>query len=136
MLVRGGQAEGRKVQPRKILAVDDSKLMLRMYEVMLRGTPLLLAENGQQALQLLAQHPDVDLVLLDINMPVMNGLEFLAALQQAGRLPGLPVIVISTDGEEAQIARGLAAGARAYLTKPFDAEKLRATIAQLAEEGP
>lgn len=124
------------MQPRKILAVDDSKLMLRMYEVMLRGTPLLLAENGQQALQLLAQHPDVDLVLLDINMPVMNGLEFLAALQQAGRLPGLPVIVISTDGEEAQIARGLAAGARAYLTKPFDAEKLRATIAQLAEEGP
>jgi two-component system chemotaxis response regulator CheY len=119
------------VQPKKVLAVDDSKLMLRMYEVMLRGTPLLLAENGQQALQLLEQNPDVDLVLLDINMPVMNGLEFLAALGQQGRLPGLPVIVVSTDGEEAQIEKGLAAGAVAYLTKPFDAERLRAAIAAL-----
>jgi len=121
------------VQPKKVLAVDDSKLMLRMYEVMLRGTPLLLAENGQVALELLAQHPDVDLVLLDINMPVMNGLEFLRALAAQGRLPGLPVIVISTDGEEAQIQKGLEAGAVAYLTKPFDAEKLRAAVASLPE---
>ncbi len=119
------------MQPKKVLAVDDSKLMLRMYEVMLRGTPLLLAENGQQALELLRQHPDVDLVLLDIHMPVMNGLEFLAALGGQGRLPGLPVIVISTDGEEKQIQRGLDAGAVAYLTKPFDAEKLRKAIAAL-----
>lgn len=115
------------------MAVDDSKLMLRMYEVMLRGTPLVLAENGQQALMLLQQHPDVDLVLLDINMPVMNGLEFLATLRREGRVPGLAVIVISTDGEEAQIERGLAAGAVAYLTKPFDAERLRAAIAALPE---
>ena len=121
------------MQPKKVLAVDDSKLMLRMYEVMLRGTPLLLAENGQMALELLARHPDVDLVLLDINMPVMNGLEFLGALAAQGRLPGLPVIVISTDGEEAQIRKGLEAGAVAYLTKPFDAEKLRAAIAALPE---
>ncbi|MFN3413012.1 MAG: response regulator, partial [Thermoanaerobaculum sp.] len=80
-------------------------------------------------LQLLERYPDVDLVLLDINMPVMNGLEFLAALGQQGRLPGLPVIVISTDGEEEHIQKGLSAGAVAYLTKPFDAEKLRAAIA-------
>ena len=121
------------MQPKKVLAVDDSKLMLRMYEVMLRGTPLLLAENGQMALELLAQHPDVDLVLLDINMPVMNGLEFLEALAAQGRLPGLPVIVISTNGKEAQIQKGLEAGAVAYLTKPFDAEKLRAAVASLPE---
>ncbi|MCX7894405.1 MAG: response regulator [Thermoanaerobaculum sp.] len=121
--------------PKKVLAVDDSKLMLRMYEVMLRGTPVLLAENGQQALELLAHHPDVDLVLLDINMPVMSGLDFLAALGQQGKLPGLPVIVVSTDGEEEQIQRGLACGAVAYLTKPFDAERLRAAIAALPEGG-
>jgi len=119
------------VQPKKVLAVDDSKLMLRMYEVMLRGTPLVLAENGQQALELLASHPDVDLVLLDIHMPVMDGLEVLQALTRQGKLPGLAVIVVSTDGEEEQMAKGLAAGASAYLTKPFDAEKLRAAIAAL-----
>lgn len=121
------------MQPKKILAVDDSKLMLRMYEVMLRGIPLVMAENGRQALELLAQHPDVDLVLLDINMPVMGGLDFLAAIARDGRLPGISVIVISTEGGDEQIAKGLAAGAIAYLVKPFDAEKLRAAIAALPE---
>lgn len=119
------------MQPKKILAVDDSKLMLRMYEVMLRDIPVVMAENGRQALDLLAQHPDVDLVLLDINMPVMGGLDFLAAMAHNGRLPGVAVIVISTEGGDEQIAAGLAAGAVAYLTKPFDAEKLRAAIAAL-----
>lgn len=123
------------MQPKKILAIDDSKLMLRMYEVMLRGTPLILAENGREALDLLAQHPDIDLVLLDINMPVMGGLDFLAAIAQNGRLSRISVIVVSTEGGEDQIAKGLAAGAVAYLTKPFDAEKLRAAIAALPEGG-
>lgn len=119
------------MQPKKILAVDDSKLMLRMYEVMLRDIPVVMAENGRQALDLLAQHPDVDLVLLDINMPVMGGLDFLAATAQNGHLAGISVIVVSTEGEDEQIAKGLAAGAVAYLTKPFDSEKLRAAIAAL-----
>ncbi|MGQ9494933.1 MAG: response regulator [Thermoanaerobaculaceae bacterium] len=133
LILSSDDKERTSVQPKKILAVDDSRLMLRMYEVMLRGTPLVTAENGRQALDLLALHPDVDLVLLDINMPVMGGLDFLAAIAQDGRFSGISVIVISTEGGDDQIAKGLAAGAVAYLTKPFDSEKLRAAIAALPE---
>src|SRR5205085_1126516 len=88
-------SRGSAVQPRKVLVVDDSKLMHKMYEVMLRQYPLVYALDGRQALDRLREHADVDLVLLDINMPNMNGLEFLAQLRSDGAWPALPVIIIS-----------------------------------------
>jgi CheY-like chemotaxis protein len=121
------------LQPSKVLAVDDSDLMHRMYDVMLRGVPLLHARDGHEALERLAQHPDIDLVLLDINMPNMNGFELLAELGARGAVPGLAVIVVTVAGGEADASRGLAAGAAAYLTKPFRGEEVRAAIARLGE---
>lgn len=121
------------MQPTKVLVVDDSDLMHRMFEVMLRGVPLLHARDGLEALERLAEHPDIDLVLLDINMPRMTGFELLAELGARGALPRLPVIVITTEGHDADAARGLAAGAAAYLTKPFRGEGVRNAIAALPE---
>lgn len=124
------------MQPAKVLAVDDSELMHRMYELVLRGVEIVHARDGDEALAALAAHPDVDLVLLDINMPRMNGFEVLAALGARGLVPRLPVIVVTTEGREEEAARGLAAGAAAYLTKPFRGEMVRAAIAALpAPEG-
>jgi CheY-like chemotaxis protein len=57
------------VQPRKVLVVDDSKLMHKMYEVMLRRYPLVYATDGREALDRLREHDDVELILLDLNMP-------------------------------------------------------------------
>jgi CheY-like chemotaxis protein len=125
-----------QVQPAKVLVVDDSDLMQRMYGVMLRGVPLLFARDGREALARLAEHADVDLVLLDINMPNMNGFELLAELAARGLLPGLPVIVVTTEGREQDAQRGLAAGAAAYLAKPFRGEEVRAAIAALPELRP
>src|SRR5205823_14741231 len=88
------------VQPRKVLVVDDSKLMHKMYEVMLRQYPLVYALDGRQALDRLREHPDIDLVLLDINMPNMNGLEFLAELRSGDAHKDLAIIIISTEGRE------------------------------------
>lgn len=119
------------MQPRKVLAVDDSKLVLKMYEVMLRDYAVVTAADGIEALARLGEHPDVDVVLLDINMPNMNGLEVLAALQAQGRVPGLPVVVVTTEGGEGEEARGLSAGAIAYITKPFDGPNLLSLIAGL-----
>ena len=121
------------MQPAKVLVVDDSDLMHRMYDVMLRGVPLLHARDGNEALERLAQHPDIDLVLLDINMPNMNGFELLTELGARGAVPGLAVIVVTTAGREEDASRGLAAGAAAYLTKPFRGEEVRAAIARLGE---
>lgn len=119
------------MQPRKVLVVDDSKLMHKMYEVMLRQYPLVYALDGRQALERLQEHPDVDLVLLDVNMPNMNGLEFLAQVRGERPPDDLAVIIISTEGREEDTARGLEAGASAYIKKPFQTEEILDVIARL-----
>ncbi|HVT61450.1 MAG TPA: response regulator [Thermoanaerobaculia bacterium] len=124
------------MQPRKVLVVDDSKLMHKIYEVMLRQYALVYALDGCQALERLREHADVDLVLLDVNMPNMNGLEFLAEVRASpgnGRLAELPVIIISTEGRDEDAVRGLEAGAAAYIKKPFRSEEIRGIIARLPE---
>jgi two-component system, chemotaxis family, chemotaxis protein CheY len=123
------------VQPRKVLVVDDSKLMHKMYEVMLRQYALVYASDGRQALDRLQEHADIDLVLLDINMPNMNGLEFLAQLRSDGSRSELPVIIISTEGREEDTARGLEAGATAYIKKPFHSEEIIEVISRLDAKG-
>ena len=119
------------MQPRKILVVDDSKLMHKMYEVMLRQYPLVYAADGRQALDRLQEHGDVDLVLLDINMPYMDGLEFLDRLRAETAFDGMAVVIISTEGREDDVARGLEAGAAAYIKKPFHSEEILDVIARL-----
>jgi two-component system chemotaxis response regulator CheY len=119
-----------------VLVVDDSKLMHKMYEVMLRQYPLVYALDGRQALDRLRDNSDVELVLLDINMPNMNGLEFLAQLRSDGAWAALPVIIISTEGREEDTARGIEAGANAYIKKPFHSEEILDVIARLETKGP
>jgi len=129
--LRDWDAEGCVLSFHKILVVDDSKLMHRMFEVMLRGNDLVSAFDGREALQRLREHPDVKLVLLDINMPVMSGLEFLEAVGRDAALSQVPVVIISTEGKEEDTQRGLEAGAVAYIRKPFQADELRAVIDRL-----
>lgn len=121
------------MQPNKILVVDDSKLMHKMYEVMLRQYELLHAYDGQEALDEMRQHGDVDLVFLDINMPKMNGLEFLAAAKDDPSLADVPVVIVSTEGKEEDTQRGLEAGAVAYVKKPFNSNEISELVARLGE---
>jgi two-component system chemotaxis response regulator CheY len=122
------------MKPRKVLIVDDSKLLHRMYEVMLRQVVLLHAYDGKSGLAMLRENADVDLVLLDVNMPVMTGLEFLAQARADEKIKHVAIIIVTTEGSDAQTQRGMEAGATAYLTKPFDGTKLMQVITQL--EGP
>jgi len=117
----------------KILIVEDSELLHRMYEVVFRQYRfkqgiLLHALNGKEALDRLAQHPDVDLILLDINMPVMSGLQFLQFCQTQRVFRDIPVIVVSTEGKKEDTIRALQSGARGYVTKPFKPQDLHALI--------
>jgi two-component system chemotaxis response regulator CheY len=119
------------MKPRKVLIVDDSKLLHRMYEVMLRQVVLLHAYDGKSGLELLRKTADIDLVLLDLNMPVMTGLEFLAEAKADAAICKVPVIIVTTEGSEEQTQRGMDAGASSYLTKPFDGARLFQVISQL-----
>ena len=118
------------MEPNKILVVDDSKLMHKIYEVMLRQYPIVYAVNGRDALTKLDADGAIDLVLLDINMPMMNGIEFLERLRADAERADLPVIIISTEGKEEDTVRGLEAGANAYIKKPFRSEEILDVIAK------
>jgi two-component system, chemotaxis family, chemotaxis protein CheY len=112
----------------KVLVVDDSPAMRKMIRRVLDLSGIELGEcleagDGQQALDLLRTHW-VDIVLTDINMPVMNGEQFLREISRDTLLESIPVMVISTDRTEARIERMKALGARDYVTKPFVPEAL------------
>ncbi len=121
------------MDPRKVLVVDDSRLLHRMYEVLLKGRTLVYAMDGAEALQKMGENDDIDLVLLDINMPRMNGIECLAALKKHPTWALVPVVMVTTEGREADTKRALDAGASAYVTKPFRHEDLRSVISSLPE---
>ncbi len=123
------------MKPKKVLVVDDSKLLHRIFEIMLRNCELVHAGDGVEGLERLGQHADVDLILLDVNMPRMNGLEFLTAIKADAARAKIPVILITTEGTEADAERGMKAGAAAYVRKPFKSEELLAAIARINPDG-
>jgi two-component system chemotaxis response regulator CheY len=82
------------------------------------------AGNGAEALTVL-QDNLVDLILCDINMPVMDGLEFVKQLSAVGNAKGVPVVMITTEGSEAHVVQALSLGARGYIRKPFTAEQVK-----------
>jgi two-component system, chemotaxis family, chemotaxis protein CheY len=115
----------------RILVVEDSSLVASIIRTALRRyhpCQVTCIANGVDALEVIAREGVPDLMLLDVNMPRMNGLELLAELRQLGAVPRIPVIIVSTEGDEEDIQRGLEAGARAYLRKPFRQEQLCALI--------
>ena len=111
-----------------LLIVDDSSIVRKTIKKTLGMTSievsnLLEAENGSQALTLLKDNW-VDLVFLDINMPVMNGMEFMEKLRADEALKGTAVIVVSTEGSKERIDRLTELGVKAYLRKPVTPEGL------------
>ncbi|HTR21728.1 MAG TPA: response regulator [Gemmatimonadales bacterium] len=115
--------------PKKVLVVDDSILLHRMYELALKSyaraeiAPVL-ASDGREAFVRLQEHPDVVLILLDVNMPAMSGLEFLERLRAEPAFRDVRVVLQSTEDQIQDVRRGLAAGAVGYLTKPFTPRQL------------
>ena len=121
----------------RILIVDDSSMMRAMIKrvVKLTDVPveeILEAGDGAEALSLLEQH-DVQLLLTDINMPVMNGAELLRALADDERWSRLTRVIISTDGSTARREEAADLDVRCYLEKPFSPEVLRDVLNDVAE---
>jgi two-component system chemotaxis response regulator CheY len=111
----------------RVLVVDDSHLIHALIKRMLAARPELevgFADNGWEALSVVASSTAPLLVLLDINMPVMDGMEFLEQIALLGFEDRVKVIIVSTEGSEEDVLRGRAAGAAAYLVKPFTGDAL------------
>ena len=123
----------------RILIVDDSvptrRFIHRVAELTgLNFTHFEEAGNGVEALERLAAN-DFDLILIDINMPVMNGEQFLAAMRAQPGYEQIPVVAISTDATVDRIARMRALGANGYITKPFTPEALRDQLERVLNRG-
>lgn len=118
---------------KKILVVDDSALIHQMYRLVMGRykCEIVDAMNGQEALDLLTSHENVQLILLDVNMPVMNGVQFLEKAATSGITKKIPVIIISTEGKEEDTIRGLKLGAKGYLKKPFHPSDLYELIEKI-----
>jgi two-component system chemotaxis response regulator CheY len=122
---------------KKILIVDDSALLHQMYKLVFmryKECRIISAMNGLDGLDKLSQEEGIELVLLDINMPVMNGLQFLQAVKKEEAYKDLPIIIISTEGKEEDTLRGLSMGARGYVKKPFQPEELHNLIKKMFSE--
>lgn len=116
----------------KVLIVDDSSVMRKIVERSLRQAGLNLAQvveagNGMEALAAL-QGGKVDLILCDINMPVMDGLEFVRQLRSVENAKGVPVVMITTEGSESHVKEAISCGARGYIRKPFTPDQMKQHI--------
>lgn len=110
----------------KALVVDDSRSMRAIVGKQLRelGFVVVEAASGQEALAALHAGGPVDLVLLDWNMPEMDGCEVLSLIRSEPRYRNMRVMMVTTESEMSQVAVALEAGANEYLMKPFDRESL------------
>ncbi len=118
---------------RRVLVVDDEPYIGRIIQLKLEDGPydVELALDGRSALSLLRSQDAIDVILLDIMMPHMSGLEVLAELRQLPHRQETPVIMLTGKGQEADRERAAALGATDFLTKPFSPKKLLARIDEL-----
>jgi two-component system chemotaxis response regulator CheY len=116
----------------KILLVDDSSTMRRIQKNTLASlgyTDVIEAEDGADALEKLRQNPDVQLTLMDWNMPNMTGIESLKAIKNNPATKAIPVMMVTSEAEKSKIVEAIQNGASNYLVKPFEADALKEKIA-------
>lgn len=118
---------------RAVLVVDDSRAVRDMVSFTLepQGYSVVTAENGAQGLERFRAQKFA-LVITDLNMPVMNGLEFIRQARSAAENKGVPIIMLSTETKPELKAEGKSAGATGWIDKPFDADMLAAVARKLA----
>ena len=123
---------------RTILVVDDSPTIRKMVRAALGGlqdVAFVEAGTGLQAIETLAMHP-VRMVVLDLNMPDMHGLDVLKFLRSHSQYRALPVMVLTTRGDESSREEVLEAGATSYVTKPFSPNFLVSSVRELLDMAP
>jgi len=117
---------------KKILTVDDSASIRQMVSFTLKqaGYEVVEAEDGQDGLNK-AKSESVDLIITDLNMPNMNGIELIRNLRQVGNYKFTPILMLTTESDDAKKSDGKQAGATGWIVKPFNPEQLLKVIARV-----
>ena len=122
----------------KALVIDDSRTMRRIIAGILRplGFDTVEAADGQEALDALQEGLEVDLACIDWNMPNLDGLGFVTAVRRDGRWRDVTLMMVTTESEQGQIVRALAAGAHEYVIKPFTPDALALKVREVLDTPP
>ena len=118
---------------KKILVVDDSNTIRQQVGMCLSsaGYAVVEASDGQEGLKVIESTPDIAMVICDVNMPNMNGIEMLEAVQKAGKMGKPPIVMLTTEGQPGLIKRAKGAGAKGWIVKPFKPDMLIAAAKKL-----
>jgi DNA-binding response OmpR family regulator len=121
----------------KILVADDEPNIVISLEYLLKreGYTVLIARDGQEALEAITREKP-DLVLLDVMMPKKTGFEVCQALRASDDLQAIKILMLTAKGRDTDVAKGLALGADAYITKPFSTRELVLKVAELLRQSP
>src|SRR5438270_7592108 len=127
----------RRLMDSDVLVVDDSAAIRKILQRVLRQTGMSIgtiheAGDGQEALAVLKLHKPA-LVLTDINMPKMDGLQFLAAVKGSDEWRDIPVVMITTEGGETKVGEAVKLGAAGYVRKPFTADQIKEKLAGILD---
>ncbi|MCD8350408.1 MAG: response regulator [Planctomycetaceae bacterium] len=120
----------------RTIIADDSNTMRRILQNMLEevgGPEALTADGGDVVLELLKQHPDVGLILMDWNMPCIDGLQCLRHIRSNPATEDIAVVMVSSEALRERILEAIQAGATNYLMKPFEIERFRAVIGPILQ---
>ena len=118
---------------RKILILDDAQSMRSLLAVTLKslGFTVVEAEDGIDGLAKLKQNPDVVMIITDLNMPKKNGVEFIRDVKADPSFKTIPIVMLTTESEEAKKNEGKAAGAMAWIVKPFKVDNIQTVIKKI-----
>ena len=116
-----------------ILIVDDSKTVRNLVAFIMKkeGFKVITAEDGLDGLEKLYSAEKIDLIILDINMPRMDGFTFIKSVREQDAYRDMPIVVLSTEGQEKDIQAGLSIGANMYMVKPAQPEKMLKNVKML-----
>jgi two-component system chemotaxis response regulator CheY len=119
-----------------VLIIDDSLTVRQQVTAILTmiGYEVVEACDGLAGLEMARVHPGISMILCDVNMPRMDGLEFLEKFKAENRTPAVPIVMLTTNGTPDLIARAKCAGARGWIVKPFQAELLLGAVRRIVGE--
>jgi len=119
---------------KKVIIIDDSRTVRDQVRLVLEpaGYEVLEAGDGNEGINQFRDHLDLAMAICDVNMPGMTGIGMLESLKASGLGRGLPIVMLTTEGQPALIQKAKQAGARGWIVKPFKPEQLLATVQKLA----